>query len=110
MLGAQDQPGETYAGERPEHNAMDLTSVLNWMSAVASFLAAASWFRSAAVSLPKEITSGFGGVGGTAQVLGDALRRQSRLSAWGAACAAVAVLIQGAVLLLSDAADRMVSI
>ena len=64
-------------------------AIFNWVSAAFALLAAIFWFWSAWVPLPEKITSGYGGSGGSAQVFGDALRRQARLSAYGAACAAV---------------------
>lgn len=73
--------------------------VLNGVSIVFAFLAAFFWFWSArGVPLPEKITSGWGGSGGTAQVLGDALRRQAELSAYGAICAAVSAISQAILL------------
>ena len=53
---------------------------MQWMSTICALLAAGFWFWSATIKLPKEITSGYGGVGGSVQTLGDKLRFQSRLS------------------------------
>ena len=76
-------------------------ATLNWVSVVFAVLAAAFWFWSASVGLPNRITIGFGGSGGSVQVLGDALRWQARLSALGATCAAVAAASQAVALALA---------
>jgi hypothetical protein len=67
---------------------------IQWVGTVFAVLAAGFWFWSAAIRLPKEITTGFGGVGGSMQTLGDKLRLQSRLSATAAVFAALAALAQ----------------
>jgi hypothetical protein len=55
--------------------------ILAWISIVSALLAAGFWFWSAAIKLPKEITSGYGGVGGSVRTFGNKLRFQSHLSA-----------------------------
>jgi hypothetical protein len=79
---------------------MALENVLSWISVVFASLAAVFWGWSAAVHLPERVTSGWGGSGGSVQAMGDALRRQARLSQLGAACAAVAAAAQAMLLLL----------
>jgi hypothetical protein len=64
------------------------------LSMIAGFIAAALWFWSACVRLPTTITSGWGGAGGTAQLLGDRLRMQGRISAGAAAFSGLSVLFQ----------------
>lgn len=76
-----------------------MDQALNWISAVCAFLAAAFWFASARIRLPKEITTGYGGVGGSAQILGNRLRLQANLSALGAFFAGVAATTQGIALI-----------
>lgn len=71
-----------------------MVEILNWSSVTFAVLAAFFWFWSAVVRLPKTINSGYGGIGGTAQELGDKLRNQSFRSAVGAVCAAIAALCQ----------------
>jgi hypothetical protein len=61
--------------------------IMQWASTISALSAAGFWFWSATIKLPKEITSGYGGVGGSVQTLGDKLRFQSRLSATAAAFA-----------------------
>lgn len=68
--------------------------IFQWASTIAALLAAGFWFWSAAIKLPKEITSGYGGVGGSVQTLGDQLRIQSRLSATAAVFAGLSALTQ----------------
>ena len=46
---------------------------LNAVSALAAFVAANFWLASALVTTPNEINVGFGGVGGSAQDLGNAI-------------------------------------
>ena len=75
--------------------------LLNWSSVAFAFLAALFWFWSGLVKLPKDITVGYGGVGGSVQELGDELRRQSKRSARAAICAGIAAICQGFVLLLA---------
>ncbi len=75
---------------------------LQFAAAGLAFVAAAFWLSSASVKLPKKITSGYGGVGGTAQELGDAIRRQSRRSAYAAATAGGASICEGLFLFLSS--------
>lgn len=67
---------------------------LSVVTAMASLIAAGFWAASAIVKLPTLIASGYGGVGGSAQQLGDAVRRQSMLSAFGAVFACIAALAQ----------------
>ena len=88
------------AAARTESDAMALACVLSWVSVVFASLAAVFWGWSALVRLPERVTSGWGGSGGSAQAMGDALRRQARLSQFGAACAAVAAAAQAVLLLL----------
>jgi hypothetical protein len=77
--------------------------ILTWGSIVSAVLAAVFWFWSATIRLPKEITSGYGGVGGSAQTLGDKLRLQSRLSAVAASFAGLSALLQAIAQLVSKA-------
>lgn len=79
---------------------MAIEAALNWLSVLAALFAAAFWFASAAVRLPGKITVGYGGSGGSVQELGDAVRRQSRLSALGAVSAGIAALCQAVALAL----------
>ena len=67
---------------------------MQYLSTTTGFIAAALWFWSTGVRLPTTITTGFGGVGGTAQLLGDRLRLQGRISAGAAACSGLSVLFQ----------------
>jgi hypothetical protein len=78
-------------------------AIFTWGSIASALLAAGFWFWSAAVKLPKEITSGYGGVGGSMQALGDNLRFQSRLSAVAAIFAGLAALLQAVAELMSKA-------
>ena len=71
-------------------------------AAALALLAAVFWFLSARVKLPKKITSGWGGTGGTAQQLGDALVRQSRLSMCAALSAGAASFCQALFLAFSS--------
>ncbi|MCW5691613.1 MAG: hypothetical protein KIT48_04550 [Pseudolabrys sp.] len=68
--------------------------MLQWASTISALLAAGFWFWSATIKLPKEINSGYGGVGGSVQTLGDKLRFQSRLSAMAAVFAGISALTQ----------------
>lgn len=68
--------------------------MLQWASTISALLAAGFWFWSATIKLPKEITSGYGGAGGSVQTLGDKLRFQSRLSAIAAFFAGLSALTQ----------------
>jgi hypothetical protein len=68
--------------------------ILTWISMISALFAAGFWFWSATIKLPKEITSGFGGSGGSVQTLGDKLRFQSRLNAVAAFFAGLAALLQ----------------
>ena len=79
---------------------MDPISTFEWASANLAFAAAGFWLWSASARLPNEITTGFGGSGGTAQELGDKLRQQSGRSAAAAACAAFAAISHGIALSL----------
>jgi hypothetical protein len=78
-----------------------LVDYLNWVIVIFAFLAAAFWLWSSTQRLPKKITSGWGGSGGSAQELADKLRRQSALSAIGALFAAIAAFFQGLALALT---------
>ena len=71
-------------------------------AAALALLAAVFWFLSARVKLPKEITVGWGGVGGTAQELGEALVRQSGLSMRAAISAGAASFSQALFLAFSS--------
>jgi len=73
--------------------------LLNWVAVVCAFIAALFWFCSASTRLPKEITIGFGGSGGSAQELGDKLRLQSRFSAIAAVFAGIAAAAQAITLM-----------
>jgi hypothetical protein len=68
--------------------------ILVWGSIISALLAAGFWFWSSTIKLPKEITSGYGGAGGSVQVLGDKLRFQSRLSAIAASFAGLSAVLQ----------------
>ncbi len=74
---------------------MQEMTYLQFAAAGLAFVAAAFWLSSARIKLPTEITVGFGGSGGSVQELGDALRRQSRLSACAAVSAGVASICEG---------------
>lgn len=63
-------------------------------SGVAAIFAAFLWWWSASIKSPEKITSGYGGTGGSMQELGDAIRKQSRLSAWAARFAALSAILQ----------------
>lgn len=69
-------------------------TIMTWGSIAAALLAAGFWFWSATIRLPKEITSGYGGSGGSMQTLGDRLRLQSRLSASAALFAGISAVLQ----------------
>jgi hypothetical protein len=71
--------------------------ILQWTSTICATLAAGFWFWSAAIKLPKQITSGYGGIGGSVQTLGDNLRFQSRLSAVAAVFAGLSAFSQALV-------------
>lgn len=75
--------------------------MLNAVAILFAFLAAGFWIASASVKIPKTITMGWGGVGGTAQELGNSIRRAARLSGIAAAGAGFAALCQGVSLLMS---------
>ena len=79
---------------------MPADTALNTLSFIASLAAAGLWFASARVSIPKVVTGTYGGGGDTAHLLTRALRRQSRLSAYGALCAAIAAASQAVSLAL----------
>ena len=87
--------------EREITGEQDMT-YLQFAAAGLAFVAAAFWLSSASVKLPKKITSGYGGVGGTAQELGDAITRQSRRSACAAVSAGVASICEGLFLFFSS--------
>lgn len=76
-------------------------TLLNVAAILFAFLAAGLWFASACVNLPKQINMGWGGVGGTAQDLVDAVRRAAIRSGFAAACAGAAATCQGASLLMA---------
>ena len=65
-----------------------------YAAAALAFIAAIFWFLSARVKHPENITMGWGGSGGTAQKLGDALIKQSRLSMYAALFAGAASLCE----------------
>jgi len=67
---------------------------MQYLSIITGFIASALWFWSACVRLPTTINSGYGGAGGTAQLLGDRLRIQGRISAGAAAFSGLSVLFQ----------------
>lgn len=71
---------------------------LDIASALFAFAAAALWFLSAIVELPANYPLGLQAI--LIRVLGEALSRQSRLSAWAAACAGLAATCQAIALLL----------
>jgi hypothetical protein len=81
-------------------SAVDWAGILNWLSVGFALLAAGFWLLSAVVRLPKKITAGYGGVGGTAQEMGEALCRQAGRSMVAAVCAALASACQAIVLSL----------
>ena len=80
---------------------LQFVAALQFAAAGLAFVAAAFWLWSARVKLPKEITSGFGGVGGTAQELVDAIILQSRRSAYAETSAAAASICEGLFLFFS---------
>ncbi len=82
---------------------MAVLSVLNWLMIATSIGAAGFWLVSAGVKIPDVTTGTYGGGGDTAHLLPPALRRQSRFSACGAVCAAVAAGCQAVVLTLQSA-------
>jgi hypothetical protein len=67
-----------------------LIQVLQWISVVTAFLAAVFWFWSAVVRLPTKYP--FGVRVKQAQDLNDAVRKQSKPSAWAAFFAGVSAL------------------
>lgn len=73
---------------------------LQWLSLASAFAAAAFWFWSAMVRLPKKIVIGYGG-GGTAQDLMDKFRAQGHISAAAATCSGLSVLFQAIASLLA---------
>ena len=77
-------------------------TMLNLGTAFFAVLAAGFWFASAMVKIPKEITMGWGGAGGTAQKLGDAVRHAGKRSGMAAASAGVAAICQGVSLLITE--------
>ena len=70
------------------------TIYFQYAAAALAFIAAFFWLLSALVKLPKEINAGWGGVGGTAQELGEALVRQSRFSMCAALSAGLASICE----------------
>jgi len=66
-------------------------TVMQIVSAVAGGLSALCWLRAALIRTPANFDVGFGGVGGSAQTLAEALVRQSRWNALGAILAALSV-------------------
>jgi len=60
--------------------------------------AAALWLLSAVVRLPKDITVGYGGVGGSVQELADKLRLQGYLSAGAALLTGIGTLLSACAL------------
>jgi hypothetical protein len=70
-----------------------MSCALQLASAIAAFVAAFFWFRSAMMGPIPEV--GWGG-GGDWQVYMDRMSRRNR---WGAGCAGIAALLQGASLL-----------
>ncbi len=79
---------------------MEILNVIQFGIVIFAILAAVFWFMSAMVKIPNDITSGYGGVGGSAQELGHAISRQGCLSAKAAACAGVAALLQAISLII----------
>ncbi len=79
-----------------------IITALHTASFVFAFAAAGFWFASTTVKMPVEITTGWGGSGGSVQELGDAVRKQGRRSAFAAAFAGLSALCQGVVLLLAQ--------
>jgi hypothetical protein len=82
-------------GSEKTGKMMTLNNGLTWLSIGGAAFAALFWWVSATVRLPERVTVGFGGAGGTAQELGEAVRRQSRWSAAAAIAAGVAAAAQG---------------
>ncbi|BBK31506.1 hypothetical protein STHU_21400 [Allostella humosa] len=70
------------------------TGMLAWITVAASATAAALWLAASLVPLPKEFNVGYGGVGGTAEILHRRLRLMGRLNAVGAGAASVAAAAQ----------------
>lgn len=87
-VATRDRPSKSLKSAEPE----------KLLKRIAAFF----WFASAMVRLPQRITVGFGGAGGTAQELGEAVRRQSRWSACGAIAAAIAAGAQAVSMALSQ--------
>ncbi len=77
---------------------------LQFVAAGLAFIAAIFWFLSGAVKLPEEITTGWGGTGGTAQKLGEALVKQSKFSKYAALSAGAASICEGLFLALTTTA------
>jgi|TARA_B100000315_G_C14163294_1_gene401083 hypothetical protein len=67
---------------------------LQFAAAALAFIAAIFWLLSSRVKVPDEITVGYGGVGGTAQDLGNALIKQSKLSRYAALSAGAASICE----------------
>ncbi len=65
-----------------------------------ALLAACFWLTSSLQRLPKKLTIGFGGSGGSIQDLGVSLRRQAIYSAFAAISAALSAICQAASLMI----------
>lgn len=74
--------------------------ILELLSAGLALLAASLWLRSALIKTPEKITMGYGGSGGSAQELGEAIRNQARWSSWAAYAAAASAVTQAASILM----------
>lgn len=81
---------------------MSISAALNYLSAAAALTAAGLWLWSARVQVGK-LSGTLNGIAPSILKLGEAVAKQSRLSAAGAVCAAVAALFQGVALLLTPA-------
>jgi hypothetical protein len=94
---------------------MTIARYLNYTAAAFGFAAAVLWFVSAFVRTPSSFSvavdisaatwdASVGGVGYSQDLsdLGDALKHQSRLSAYAAACAGMAAILGAAALTLGD--------
>jgi hypothetical protein len=93
-------------------------SILSLLSAIFAIAAAALWFLSAVIKTPEHFAIHVVNLGGSKPIgpigggyvdqaqssdlidLANALRKQSRLSAWAASCAGVSALLQAALLFL----------
>lgn len=78
---------------------MNIMSLLDVLVILFALLAAVYWFLSSRQKIPQTISIGWGGEGGTAQQLGDALKEIGRLSTKAAFFAFLAAIFQALSLL-----------